>query len=51
MSIEVAAWFQTLDWSEFQEIRQNVLLQFLDVIEKAGTKLAFPTRTIHVVQP
>jgi hypothetical protein len=26
-----------------------VLLGFIDVVERAGTSFAFPTRTIHVV--
>jgi MscS family membrane protein len=43
------AWFQTPDWNEFQSIRQDVLLQFMDVVEKAGSSFAFPTRTVHVV--
>lgn len=49
LDIEVMAWFQTPDWSEFQLIRQEVLLQFMEVIERAGTSFAFPTRTVHVV--
>jgi MscS family membrane protein len=42
------AWFKTSDWSEFQGIRQGVLLQFMDVVEAAGTSFAFPTTTVHV---
>jgi MscS family membrane protein len=49
LDIEVMAWFQTPDWSEFQAIRQDVLLQFMEVVEKAGTHFAFPTRTVHLV--
>lgn len=49
LNIEVMAWFQTADWSEFQLIRQNVLLQFMDVVSRAGSSFAFPTRTIHLV--
>jgi MscS family membrane protein len=49
LDIEVMAWFQTSSWSEFQLIRQEVLLQFMEVVEKAGTSFAFPTRTVHVV--
>jgi MscS family membrane protein len=48
LDIEVMAWFETPDWSEFQLIRQDVLLQFLEVVERAGTSFAFPTRTIHL---
>jgi MscS family membrane protein len=49
LDIEVMAWFQTPDWSEFQLIRQEVLLRFMEVVERAGTSFAFPTRTLHVV--
>jgi MscS family membrane protein len=50
LNIEVMAWFQTPVWSEFQLIRQEVLLGFMDVVEKAGSSFAFPTRTLHLVQ-
>jgi MscS family membrane protein len=48
LDIEVMAWFQTPEWSVFQAVRQEVLLQFMEVVESAGTSFAFPTRTIHV---
>jgi MscS family membrane protein len=48
LDIEVTAWFQTEDFAEFQVIRQEVLLGFLGVVERAGTSLAFPTQTLHV---
>jgi MscS family membrane protein len=47
LDIEVAAWFEVPE-SEFPSIRQEMLLQFLEVVEKAGTAFAFPTRTVHV---
>lgn len=49
LDIEIVAWFQTQDWAEFQRIRQDVLLEFMEVVAKAGTSFAFPTRTVHVV--
>ena len=49
LNIDVMAWFLTTDWGEFQIIRQDVLLQFMEVVEKAGSSFAFPTRTVHVV--
>ena len=39
------------DYAEYQAIRQEILLQFLRVVEEAGTSLAFPTRTVHLVTP
>jgi MscS family membrane protein len=50
LDIEIMAWFRTSDWSKFQLIRQEVLLQFLQIVEGAGTGFAFPTRTVHVVR-
>jgi MscS family membrane protein len=49
LDIEVMAWFLTSDWAEFQLIRQELLLQFLEVVRGAGTSFAFPTRTVHVI--
>jgi MscS family membrane protein len=51
LDVEVMAWFQTSDFGEFQAIRQEVLLQFMEVVEAAGTSFAFPTRTVHLVAP
>lgn len=48
IDIEVVAAFQTPEWSEFLVIRQEVLLGFLRVVERAGTALAFPTQTLHL---
>jgi MscS family membrane protein len=48
LDIEIAAWFGTSDYDEFQNIRQEILLQFMEVVEKAGTSFAFPTRTVHL---
>ncbi len=48
LDIEIMAWFQTPDWSEFQLIRQGVLIQFMEVVERAGSSFAFPTQTMHI---
>jgi MscS family membrane protein len=48
LDIDVMAWFQTQDWNEFQLIRQEVLLDFMGVVESAGSSFAFPTRTVHI---
>lgn len=48
LDIEISAWFQTIEWREFQLIRQDVLLAFMAVIERHGTSIAFPTRTVHL---
>jgi MscS family membrane protein len=47
LDVSVMAWFQTSDWSEFLLIRQEILLRFMEVVDRAGTSIAFPTRTLH----
>jgi MscS family membrane protein len=49
LNVEVVAWFQTTDWNEFTVIRQDLLLRFMEIVERAGTSFAFPRRTVHLV--
>jgi MscS family membrane protein len=51
LEVEVVAWFQTRDFGEFQAIRQDVLLEFMAAIERHGSAIAFPTRTVHLSTP
>ena len=51
LDVEVMAWFQTTLFDEFRDIRQEVLIGILEIVEKAGTRFAFPTRTVHLVGP
>lgn len=47
LDIEITAWFQTNDYAVFMGWREEVLLAFMEEVEKAGTSFAFPTQTIH----
>ena len=51
LAIEIMAWFQTCDFGEFQGIREEVLLAFMDEIEAAGARVAVPARRLHVAGP
>jgi MscS family membrane protein len=51
LDVEVLAWFLTTDYNLFRDFRQQVLLGFMRVIEEAGSSLAFPTHTVHLVTP
>ncbi|MEP7380160.1 MAG: mechanosensitive ion channel domain-containing protein [Gemmatimonadota bacterium] len=50
LDIEIMAWFQTSNWGEFQGIRQEILLDFMAVVEEVGSSFAFPTQTLHLVR-
>ena len=39
---------KTTDWIKFHEIKQDVLLKIIDIIESHGAECAFPTSTIHI---
>lgn len=39
---------RTTNWIHFHEVKQDVLLRILDIIEGHGAEVAFPTSTLHV---
>jgi len=39
---------KTTDWVRFHEIKQDVMLQIINIIESKGAEMAFPTSTIHL---
>ncbi len=39
---------KTTDWVLFHEIKQDVLLKVVEIIEKNGAEFAYPTSTLHV---
>ncbi|MGB1220948.1 MAG: mechanosensitive ion channel family protein [Alcanivoracaceae bacterium] len=39
---------KTTDWVRFHEIKQEILLKVMAIVEEHGAEFAFPTRTLHV---
>lgn len=39
---------KTTDWIEYHNIKQDVLLKILNIIESHGAQCAFPTSTVHL---
>ena len=39
---------KTINWVDFHEIKQDVLLKILNIIEGHGAQCAFPTSTLHI---
>jgi MscS family membrane protein len=48
LEIELYAYALTNAWPEFLEIREDVLLKVMEIVERSGTRLALPTE-IHRV--
>ena len=41
---------KTTNWIEFHEVKQDVLLKVIEIVESHGAECAFPTSTIHIPQ-
>jgi MscS family membrane protein len=48
LEVEVYAYALTSAWPEFLEIREDVLLKVMDIVERSGTQLALPTGVRYV---
>ena len=42
-AMELWAYINTNDWTQFTEIRQEIILKIAEIVEAAGTRLAAPT--------
>lgn len=41
---------KTTNWVEFHEVKQDVLLKVIEIVEAHGAECAYPTSTLHVPQ-
>jgi small-conductance mechanosensitive channel len=48
LDVEVNAYVMTADAMEFQAIREDIFLRFMDAIAEAGTGFAFPSQTVYL---
>jgi MscS family membrane protein len=42
---------KTTNWIKYHEVKQDVLLKIMQIIEDNGAEIAFPTSTIHIATP
>jgi MscS family membrane protein len=48
LDVEIFAYVETTDFNEFCAIREDLFLRFIDVVEQAGTAIAFPSQTLYL---
>ncbi|MFB0610681.1 mechanosensitive ion channel family protein [Aurantiacibacter poecillastricola] len=48
LDIEVFAYIEVPEYDESLAIRQNLLMQIFEGLEKAGLAIAYPTQTLHI---
>lgn len=45
----VYAFTRTTNWAHFHQVKEDLLLAIMDVVEKHGAEVAFPTSTVHLL--
>ena len=48
LDIEIVAYVDTPDWSEFLAVREDLYLRIIDVVNEAGSGFAFPSSTMYL---
>ncbi|MFQ5514957.1 MAG: mechanosensitive ion channel family protein [Myxococcota bacterium] len=48
LDLEIFAYISTSDWNEFLQVREDLLLRIIDVVEASGTGFAFPSQTLYL---
>jgi len=48
MDFFIYTFTKTTDWIHFHEVKEDVLLRVLKIVEDEGAQMAFPTSTIHL---
>ena len=45
----IYAFTKTVDWQTYHEVKQRILLNIAQIIERHNAEIAFPTQTLHVL--
>jgi MscS family membrane protein len=48
LDVEIFAYVFAQDWNGFLELQEQLLLQIMGVVSRAGTSIAFPSQTMYV---
>ena len=48
LDVELFGYLRARDWNHFLEIQEQLLFAITDIVERAGTAIAFPSQTMYV---
>ncbi len=48
INILVYTFSKTVNWAQWLEVKQDVMLKIWEIVENNGLEIAFPTQTIHI---
>lgn len=51
LDLMICTFTKTKVWTTFHHVKQDVLMQIGQIIERNGAQVAFPTQTLHVQRP
>jgi len=50
LKVEVTSYIEAVNFDISQEIQEDLLLRMMDIIEKSGTSLAYPSQTLYMAR-
>jgi len=50
LKVEITAYIEAVTFEISQEVQEDILLRMMDIIEKSGTSLAYPSQTIYMAR-
>lgn len=50
INLEVRGYVLTANYNEFMEIQEKLILEFMNIVEAAGTGFAFPSQTTYLAR-
>lgn len=50
LKVEITAYIEAVNFEKSQEVQEDLLLRLMDIIEKSGTSLAYPSQTIYMAR-
>jgi MscS family membrane protein len=48
LDVDVFAYLSAADWNHFLELQEGLLFSVMDVVQRAGAEVAFPSQTVYV---
>ncbi len=49
LDILILCFANTVAWDAYMNIQEDILLQIMELVDRHGLEMAFPTRTVHVI--
>ena len=50
LELEMQAYVLTREYDDYTAVRENLLLRVMDIVERCGTSLAYPSQTVYLAR-